>query len=153
KKLVEGTEHERAVLHFVEKLQQRKAANRFKIDTEMEGIFTGRYIDNPFGTGDLPIWVASFVVADYGSGIVNCSAHDERDFAFAKKYHIPLRPVMFPNDPAEAEKVRNLEYCYHHDPEAIMEQPAEFKGRKWGEVREDIIEFVVKKGLGRRATN
>jgi len=153
KKLVAGTEHEKPVLSFVEALERRKAVERFKVENEMEGIFTGRYLDNPFGTGDLPIWVASFVVADYGTGIVNCSAHDERDFVFAKKFNLPLRPVMFPADPALAEKVRNLEFCYHHDPEAIMEQPGEFKGRKWGEAREEIIDFVDKKGLGYRTVN
>ena len=57
----------------------------------MEGIFTGRYIKSFADTGrDLPIWIASYVVADYGTGIVNASVHDERDFAFAKKFNIPL---------------------------------------------------------------
>ncbi len=152
-KLVAGTEHENPVKEFLDALAKRRAADRFKVENEIEGVFTGRYIENPFGTGDLPIWIASFVVADYGTGIVNCSAHDERDFAFAKKFNIPLRPVMFPADPVEAERVRNLEYCYHHDPEAILEQPVEFKGRKWGEARADIIDFVEKTGIGRRTVN
>ena len=60
---------------------------------------------------------------------------------------------MFPKDPAKAEKVRNLEFCYHHDPEAILESPVEFKGRKWGEARTDIIDFVEKKGIGKRTVN
>jgi leucyl-tRNA synthetase len=151
--LVQGTVHEKEVLAFVEKIKKKKAAKRFDVEADMEGVFTGRYIDNPFGTGDLPLWVASFVVMDYGTGIVNSSAHDERDFAFAKKYGIPLRPVMFPEDPKEAEKVRKLDYCYFKDPEAIMEQPAEFKGRRWGEVRSDIIAHMVKKGYAEKAVN
>ncbi|PIR54475.1 hypothetical protein COU75_00730 [Candidatus Peregrinibacteria bacterium CG10_big_fil_rev_8_21_14_0_10_42_8] len=114
----------------------------FNPGEDMEGVFTGLHVDNPFGTGDLPLWVASYVLADYGSGIVHCSAHDERDFAFAKKYDIPLRPVMFPEDPIEAEKVRNLEYCLMKDENAVMQQPEKFKGRKWGEVREDIIRYM-----------
>ncbi|MDZ4216978.1 MAG: class I tRNA ligase family protein, partial [Candidatus Gracilibacteria bacterium] len=125
----------------------------FDLEKEKDGIFTGRVIDNPFGTGDLPIWVASFVVMDYGTGVVHSSAHDERDFAFAKANNLPLHPVMFPEDPEEAKKVEALEYCYHHDPMAIMQEPAEFKGRRWGEVREDLIDFVVKKGLAKRQTN
>ena len=149
--MVKGTEHEKPVTEFVERVMKLKATKRFDVEEDIEGIFTGRYIDNPFGTGDLPIWVCSFVVMDYGSGIVNCSAHDERDFAFAKKYDIPLRTVMFPEDPKEAEKVRNLEYCYFKDPEGILEQPEEFKGRKWGEVRDDIIAYAEKKGIAERA--
>ncbi|MEK7672350.1 MAG: leucine--tRNA ligase [Patescibacteria group bacterium] len=152
-KLVKGTKQEKAVMAFVEKVKKKKMANKFDVEADSEGIFTGRYIDNPFGTGDLPLWIASFVVMGYGSGIVNCSAHDERDFAFAKKYNIPLKPVMAPADPVEAKKVMNLEYCYHHDPEAIMQLPEKFKGRKWGEARKDIIKYVEEKGIGKAAVN
>ena len=151
--LVKGTEHEGSVMEFVEEMKRKKMENKFDIENDMEGIFTGRYIDNPFGTGDLPLWVASFVVMDYGSGIVNCSAHDERDFAFATKYGIPLKPVMLPPDPEEAEKVANLEYCYHHAEDGVMQEPAEFKGRTWGEVREEMIDYVEKEGFGERAVN
>ena len=150
--LVKGTDQEAEVLAFVEDIAKKKAVKRFDVDEDMEGIFTGRYIEDPFGTGDLPLWVASFVVMDYGSGIVNCSAHDERDFAFAKKCGIPLRPVMFPGDDQEAQKIRDLEYCYSRDPEAVMEQPEQFAGRKWGEVREDILDYMHKKGWGERST-
>lgn len=149
---VKGTEHEKPVLEFVEEIKKKKAGKRFEVDKEIEGIFTGRYIENYAGTGrDLPIWVASFAVMDYGTGMVNCSVHDERDFAFAKKYDIPLHPVMFPADAVEAEKVKNLEYCYHHAEDGIMAEPVEFKGRKWGEVRDDIIDYLVDKGIGKRS--
>lgn len=151
--LVKGTKYEQEVMAFVEDIKQRKMeGNKFAVQDEIEGVFTGRYIEDPYGTGDLPLWVASFALVDYGSGVVSCSAHDERDFAFAKKYDIPLRVVMVPEDDAEAEKVRHFEYCYHHDPEAVMLQPEKFHGRKWGEVREDIIDYVVEKGIGERAT-
>ena len=63
---------------------------------DVDGIFTGRYIIDPLGNGDLPIWVASFALKDYGTGIVKCSAHDERDFAFAQKFNIPTKEVLEP---------------------------------------------------------
>ncbi|MDO8482621.1 MAG: non-canonical purine NTP pyrophosphatase [bacterium] len=95
--LVKGTEYEKPVLEFVEKLKLKRAEKDFDAEKEMEGIFTGRYLENYAGTGrDLPIWIASYVVADYGTGIVNASAHDERDFKFAKKFNIPLHPVAEP---------------------------------------------------------
>ncbi len=150
--LVRGTPQETEVMDFVRHMQQRKAAKRFEVDKDIEGIFTGRYADDPFGTGDLPIWVSSFVLVHYGSGVVSCSAHDTRDFAFAKKYGIPLRPVMFPSDTEEAEKVRNLEVCFAKDPDGILEQPAEFKGMRWEDAREPIIRYIEKKKLGKRAT-
>lgn len=151
--MVAGTKYEKPVMAFSDNIIKKKLANKYATEAELDGIFTGRYVENPFGTGDLPIWVASFVLVDYGSGIVNCSAHDERDFAFAKKYDIPLRPVMFPLDPKEAKKVKNLEYCYHHAPEGIIEQPTEFKSRQWKEARDDIINYIEKKGFGKRTTN
>lgn len=153
--IIKGTENEKEVLEVAERILEMKRlkGNEFDAMVDMDGIFTGRYIEDPFGTGDLPLWVASFAIADYGSGIVNCSAHDERDFAFAKKFGIPLKPVMFPPNSEEAEKVRNLEYCYHHADDGVLESPAEFKGREWAEVRSGILDYLEKKGWGERTTN
>jgi leucyl-tRNA synthetase len=96
-KLIEGMPQADEVRAFVKKIQEKKAANKFDVEKDMEGIFTGRYIENFAGTGrDLPIWIASYVVSDYGTGIVNASAHDLRDYAFAKKFNIPLREVAEP---------------------------------------------------------
>jgi leucyl-tRNA synthetase len=151
--IVKGKPEEKETLACIKRIKKKKMSNRFDVEEDMDGAFTGCYIDDPYGTGDLPLWVASFAVADYGSGIVNCSAHDERDFLFAKKFDIPLRPVMFPEDPKEAKKVKNLEYCYHHEDEGVLVAPEKFKGRKWGEAREDIIEYIEKIGIGKRTVN
>ncbi|MFH1404695.1 MAG: leucine--tRNA ligase [Patescibacteria group bacterium] len=151
--MVKGTEHQKSVMKFVEKIKKKKMENKFDIDKDMEGIFTGRYIENYLGTGrDLPIWVASFALIDYGTGIVGCSAHDERDWLFAKKYDLPLHPVLFPADKELADKVRNLEVFYR-EPDGVLEEPKEFLGQRWDEVREPIIDYIEKKGLGKRAVN
>jgi leucyl-tRNA synthetase len=152
KVLVEGTPQEKEILEFVDQIAKKKLVNKFDVENDMEGIFTGRYVDNPFGTGDLPIWVASYVVADYGTGIVNCSAHDERDFAFAKKYNIPLKIALLPRDQGLAEKVRNLEVFYR-EPDGIIQLPAEFAGLNWTESRDKIIDFISTKGYGKKATH
>ncbi len=151
--LVRGTKHEKKVMDFVEKIKKKKMTGSFDFDNDLEGIFTGRYLEYPITGKKLPIWVASFVVADYGTGVVNCSAHDERDFKFAKKYDLPLHPVMFPKDKKKAEQVKKLEIPYFKDPEGILEEPKEFKGRKWGEAREDIIKHLVKKSNVKRSVN
>jgi leucyl-tRNA synthetase len=151
KELVAGTEYEVPVMKFIAELQQKRVGRRFDIELDMEGIFTGRYIENFADTGkDLPIWIASYVLVDYGTGIVNASAHDERDFAFAKKYNIPLHPVMLPADEEHAKRVKNLEEVYARDPKGIMQEPEKFKGRMWQEVREDIIDHIVESGFGER---
>jgi len=151
-KLVCGTEREQEVLEFVEQIKAKKLSRRHDFDQEMEGIFTGRYVENPFGTGDLPLWIASYVVADYGTGIVNCSAHDERDFQFAKKYGIPLRCALLPEDPDLAEKVKSFEVFYR-EPNGILQSPAPARGMKWYEGRQTVIDYVVENGLGRRQVN
>ena len=93
------------ILDYCQYLIKKRAEDRDI--SEPEGIFTGRYIVDPLGNGDLPIWVANFVMADYGTGIVKCSAHDERDFNFAKKYNIPLKAVLLPAfDKELQEKVK-----------------------------------------------
>ena len=142
KELVKGTGDEQKVLDFAAQMVKKRDAQGYADEENVEGIFTGRYIEDPVGNGDLPIWVASYALAHYGTGIVKCSAHDERDFKFAKKYDIRLKPVLFPKDEKEADKVRNLEYCYTDMQRGILTEPAEFNGRPSGENREAIIKYL-----------
>lgn len=154
KELIAGTDQEEAVLEYLQEIKEKKAKDKFSLDKETKGVFTGRYIENFCNTGkDLPIWVAPYVILDYGTGIVNASAHDERDFAFAKENNIPLHPVMFPEDKTEAEKVRNQEYAYCRDPKGIIQEPEVFKGRQWQEAREDIIEYLIENKFAERKIN
>ena len=145
--LIKGTKDEQKVLDFAEKILKKRVKQGFTDEEHVEGIFTGRYIEDPVGNGDLPIWVASYALAHYGTGIIKCSAHDERDFKFAKKYGIKLKPVLFPPDPKEAEKVRKLEVCYTDMVHGILSEPEEFKSRVAGEVRQEIIKYLVKNKL------
>ena len=152
-KLVKGTKDEKSVMAFVDKIKKKKLSKKFDIETDMEGIFTGRYSENYMGTGkDLPIWVASFALMDYGTGIVGCSAHDERDYAFAKKYDLPLHPVLFTKDKVLAEKVKRQEVFYREF-DGILEEPADFKGMRWDQARKPIIDYIEKKGFGKRTVN
>ncbi len=150
--LLEGIDNKQEILDFCKELIRKRMERGFEEEKEPEGIFTGRYIIDPVGNGDLPIWIASFALADYGTGIVKCSAHDERDFAFAKKYNIPLKPVLFPKDPEKAEKVKNLEVCCTDMVDGILTEPTEFTGKRSGDVRQEIIEYIEKKGFAKRQT-
>ncbi len=94
-KLLEGSPEKDAVLKKAKEIVEKK--NKQGADyKDVDGIFTGRYAIDSLANGDLPIWVASFALKDYGTGIVKCSAHDERDFAFAKKFNIKLKEVVEP---------------------------------------------------------
>ena len=88
--LLEGVANNDEIWAFCDKVIAKRRSGEYEHEKDVEGIFTGRYIVDPVGNEDLPIWIASFALADYGTGIIKCSAHDERDFSFAKKYHIRL---------------------------------------------------------------
>lgn len=150
-KLLAGTGLEVKVTEFCRELLERRLKGTES--KESMGIFTGRYIIDPVGNGELPIWVASYALKDYGTGIVKCSAHDERDFKFAKKYNIPLKAVLIPEDKALAEQVKNLEVCYTDMQNGILLEPSPFAGKKAGEVRQEIIQYCQDKGLATPKTN
>jgi leucyl-tRNA synthetase len=122
-------------------------------DIEPYGIFTGLYAIDPVTGADMPIWIANFVLADYGTGMVRCSAHDERDFAFAKKYNIPLRVALVPQDAALRSAVERFEACYTNMQEGLLLEPSEFAGRQASSARADIIHYCIQKGYAQEKTS
>lgn len=150
--LVAGLPDEQEVLEEAKKMVERRDVAGYEADKEISGIFTGRYTIDPVGNGELPIWIASYALADYGTGIVKCSAHDERDFAFAKKYNLKLKPVLFPKDPDVRKQVENLEICFSDMQNGILSEPSEFSGKVAGDNREAIADYAEKKGLAKRKT-
>ncbi len=151
-KLIEGVSNKKEILDFAAGLIKKRAGQGFAEEKESEGIFTGRYIKDPIGNRDLPIWIASYALADYGTGIVKCSAHDERDFAFAKKYNIRLKAVLLPENGALAEKVRNLEVCYSDMKNGVLSEPKEFEEKIAGNERQNIVSYLEKNRLAVKKT-
>ncbi len=150
--LVAGAENEQEVLSYAKELVDKRQKRGFEEESESEGIFTGRYLVDPLGNGDLPIWVASFALADYGTGIVKCSAHDERDFKFAKKYNIPLKAVLIPNDEELAEKVKAFESCFTDFSQGTLTEPAEAAGMNGLGATETIVKHLEEHGWAERKT-
>ncbi|MFQ5928082.1 MAG: leucine--tRNA ligase [Acidobacteriota bacterium] len=84
---------------FVQEMHRQGRAMRTAEHTEKKGVFTGRCAVNPYTNERIPIWVANFVLMEYGTGaIMAVPAHDQRDFEFAKKYDLPIRIVVQPKD-------------------------------------------------------
>ena len=144
--LIKDVPNKKDILDFCKRILKKRTQERNVEGKTSEGKFSGKYIVDPVGNADLPIWVASYALSDYGTGIVKCSAHDERDFAFAKKYGIRLKPVLFPQEPELRKKVENLEVCYTDMKNGILSEPAGFAGKRGGDVRQDIIKYVEEKG-------
>lgn len=145
--LVAGLPNEEEVIAMSKKILEKRSRLGFEEEKESEGVFTGRYVVDPLGNGNLPIWIASYALVDYGTGIVKCSAHDERDFAFAKKYNIALKPVLFPEDEILKKKVEALEECYTDMKKGVLSEPATFAGKRAGDVRQEILTFLTSRGF------
>ena len=97
--LVEGTEYETGVREVVEGAKHISAVERAQGTLEKHGAFTGRYVVNPVSGAKVPVWVADYVISDYGTGAVMAvPCGDARDFDFAKKYDLPIVPIILSED-------------------------------------------------------
>ena len=97
--LVEGTEYEAGVREVVEGAKHISAVERAQGTLEKHGAFTGRYVINPVSGAKVPVWVADYVISDYGTGAVMAvPCGDSRDFDFAKKYDLPIVPIILSED-------------------------------------------------------
>lgn len=113
---------------------------------DKEGYFLGIYATHPLTKAKIPVWVANFVLSDYGSGAVMAvPAHDERDYEFATQYKLPIIKVIAHKD--------SLENKAWEQKAGDLINSAEFNGLECNKAREKIIEFFEKNSLGQRVTN
>ena len=150
KELVEGTEYQAAVDEFMDKLQYLSDIDRSSTTLEKEGCFIGRYAVNPLNGKKIPIYIANYVLMDYGTGaIMAVPAHDTRDFDFAKKYGLEIIPVVDPQDPAV--DLNDLqEAC---PGEGTLINSGEFDGLNNKEAMKKIITYMEEKGIGKGTVN
>ncbi len=95
----QNTPQAQEVKEFVERIKNLSEIARTSTEVEKEGVFTGAYAINPMNGEEVPIWIANYVLMDYGTGaIMAVPAHDQRDFDFARKYNLPIRVVIQGND-------------------------------------------------------
>ena len=143
--LSRGTTQEDAVSRFVEKMKRQNIIQRTAEDTEKEGVFTGAYCINPLTQRKMPIFVANFVLMEYGTGAVMAvPTHDQRDFDFAKKYDLSLIVVIQP--PEETLDPSVMEAAYVED--GIMVNSEQFNGMPNREAALKIAEHLesIEKG-------
>jgi leucyl-tRNA synthetase len=132
-----------------QRFRMQDRAGRVSGEVEKEGFFTGRYAINPFTGQQVPIWVANFVLGEYGTGAVMAvPAHDERDFEFARKYDLPIVPVVRPVDgpiavPGEmTEPVSN---------DGILVNSGKYNGMESDAARRAITDDAEERGIGEAA--
>jgi len=128
---------------YIRKTQRQTEFERTAADTEKTGIFLGSYVVNRVNGEKVPVWIADYVLPQYGTGaVMGVPAHDQRDFDFAKKYDIPVRIVVAPVD----WDGKDLESA--HLEGGNMVNSAQFNGLSDGEMVPAICDFLSEKGWG-----
>ena len=134
KELVKGTEYETSVNEFINKTSKMTEIERNSTETEKEGMFIGHYVINPLTNKKVPLWIANYVLVDYGTGAVMAvPAHDDRDKDFATKY--------------------DLEFIEVIDEDGNMINSEEFNGISSNEAFNKIVEKIEKENIGRKTVN
>ena len=149
-RLISGKENKAELRAFVDRMRNMSDIDRTSTDAEKEGMFTGAYAKNPMSGEDVPIWIANYVLVDYGTGAVMGSpAHDERDWEFAKKYNLPIKPVV--SHEGEEYSLDAWQTSYHDD--GITVNSGKFDGLTSEETRVAITKRFEEQGIGEGKTN
>ena len=153
---VTSPEQKAAVEAYKMQAARQSDIEREAVDKEKTGVFTGGYAINPVNQAHIQIWIADYVLMSYGTGaIMAVPAHDERDFAFAKKYDLPIIPVI---QPVGASHDSPLQAAYVGD--GVMVNSAQFNGTKVNTEKgrknpgiSKVIDWLASQGIGKEAVN
>lgn len=116
---------------------------------EKTGVFTGSYAINPLNGKKTPIWLSDYVLADYGTGAIMCvPAHDERDFAFAKKFDLPIVQVIA----KDGKEIENMQEPYT-DATGTVINSGEWNGMESAVLKKEAPAIIEKMGFGKKTTN
>ena len=160
--MVAGMPNEQAVLDLIAASAKVTAVERAQGDREKHGVFTGRYVVNPINGEKVPVWVADYVVADYGTGAVMAvPCGDQRDFEFAKKYDLPIIPIILEEgDPLfdqlkdeQGRVVTSVDWDAAMEAQGILVQSGPYTGLvggKHSEGEDAVVKALEDMGRGRR---
>ena len=144
--LSRGTSQQEQVKAFIEKWKSALKSERYG-QTEKEGVFTGSYAVHPLTGEEVPIFVANFVLMEYGTGAVMAvPAHDQRDFEFAKRFNLPIRIVIMPKDGQLHQE--DMEEAWEGP--GVLVNSAQFSGLDNEEAKIRIVELLEKEGKGQK---
>ncbi|HLG16122.1 MAG TPA: leucine--tRNA ligase [Blastocatellia bacterium] len=148
-KLVEGKPQRDEVLAFAEKLKREQLSGGVIEEMEKEGIFTGGWAINPFNTERLPIWIANFVLIQYGTGaIMAVPSGDQRDFEFSRKYNLPFRQIKLT---AEGREIPPDQLEAADEERTTTVNTGEWSGLPSEEANRRMTAYAEGQGFGRSA--
>ncbi|MDO8525208.1 MAG: leucine--tRNA ligase [Candidatus Omnitrophota bacterium] len=145
-KLIKGCPDEDSVLKAVRKMRSESKIERSQGAIEKEGVFTGHYVINPVNNKKAPIWIANYILMEYGTGaIMAVPAHDQRDFDFAKQYKLPIEVVI--DNPKVHLNADTMKEAYTQV--GVMVNSGQFNGLSSHAALKKIAEYFEEKGFGK----
>jgi leucyl-tRNA synthetase len=152
---VAGNQDLRAAIDVMIAEQKRAKENDEIGSLDKSGFFTGAYAVNPFNKEQIPIWIANYILMDYGTGaIMSVPAHDERDYEFANKYGLEVRIVVLPrrtHEPPEENMAEDPLLPFTSE-ESLLINSGEFNGLSCHEAQKRMAEYAEKNGFGKATT-
>ena len=137
-----------AVEKYIYDSSMRSNVDRMQ-DKDKTGVFTGSYAINPLTGKEIPIWLSDYVLADYGTGAIMCvPAHDDRDYDFAKKFGLPIIPVISP----DGEDVDVSEHAYTAA-QGVIINSGDWTGKRSEDMKKNAPAIIEEMGLGRKTVN
>jgi len=149
--LIKGTRQEKEALAFIKKVASESKVVRAASDVKKEGVFTGSFAINPVNNEKVPVWIADYVLMEYGTGaIMAVPTHDQRDFLFAKEHSLPMRTVIRRTED-RGQRTEDLTEAYEGD--GIQVNSGEFDGLSNQEAKTKIAQWMEDKGIGKIQTH
>ena len=154
---ITSKEQKASVEAYVESVKHKSDLERAELTKDKTGVFTGAYAKNPITNESIPIWIADYVLITYGTGAVMAvAAHDERDFEFAQKYHLPIKPVILPkSSDKQYEAILKGEVCFSGSGvmSCVSKDHIDVEGLKPKEARNKLVYWLEETGYGEKTIN
>ena len=139
-------ENKKSVENYIQETSKLSEIERMSATKEKTGVFTGAYVINPVNDTKIPVWIADYVLEDYGTGAVMAvPAHDTRDYEFATKYNLPIKQVI------KSKENENVELPFTEY--GILFNSGKYDGLSSNEAKEKIVEDLAKKDVARKTVN
>jgi leucyl-tRNA synthetase len=152
KEIIKDRPGEKTVLKFIDKVSRETKAVRTTSDVKKEGVFTGAHAINPVNNEEIPVWVADYVLMEYGTGaIMAVPTHDQRDFLFAKEHKLPMRIVIQPPSHPATQLPEEMTQAYEGD--GFQVNSGQFNGLPNQEAKKKIAQWMEKQGMGKIETH
>lgn len=146
-----AAEHSPEIATFIEECSHMSVAEADLAQAPKKGMDTGLTVIHPFTGEELPIWIANFVLMDYGSGAVMAvPAHDQRDWEFANQYGLPIKPVITPVEPDPSYNIETAAWC---EKTGITINSGPFDGLNFHDAFQAVANALEDAGIGRVTTN